>query len=225
MSTSSSALHDAKVAELAEEYAREGYEVLRDPDLHLFPFDTFGYRPDLLVRKPGENVMVEVKSTGTRAPIDRFVELVEEVKRHAGWRFVLVTFDDVEIGGVPGEDDALRTWDQLRERVARAERLLRLQEAEAAYLSLWAALEGMLRLEAHSAGLPIERLPSSALIKHLYSHGGLSYEHHEQALAALELRNRVAHGFQAGDLDAAAPHLFRLARELLGEWAPGRRAA
>ncbi len=225
MSTSNRAVHDAKVSELAREYASKGYEVFRDPETSLFPFDTFGYRPDLLARKGDENVMVEVKSTATGAPIDRFVELVEEVQRHETWDFVLVTFEDVEVAPIPEGGDALPTWDQLRDRIGRAERLLRAKEAEAAFLSLWIALEGMLRREARESALPIDRLPTSGLIDYLQTYGVLSYAQHESAMALLEVRNRVVHGFQTDDLAEVAPRLLGFVRELIAEWAASRQAA
>jgi hypothetical protein len=223
MSTSNRAAREEKVSELAEQYASMGYEVFRDPETHLFPFDTFGYRPSLLARKGEENIMVEVRTMGRHAPIGRIVELVEEARRH-GWRFTLVTLDDVEIGPL-SDDDVLPTWDHLRERIGRAERLLRTNETEAAFLFLWATLEGMLRRETQEAGLPIERLPSSGMIKHMVTYGVLDHEQLRRMEALLVVRDRVIHGFQASELARSMSELQDVVRELMAEWAPSRQAA
>jgi hypothetical protein len=223
MSTSNHAAREEKVSEIAEQYASMGYEVFRDPEPHLFPFDTFGYRPSLLARRGDENVMVEVRTMGRHAPIGRIVELMEEVKRH-GWRFTLVTLDDVEIGPL-SDDDALPTWDQFPERIARAERLLRTSEVEAAFLLLWTTLEGMLRREALESGLPIERLPSSGMIKHMVTYGVLDHHQLGRVEALLVVRDRVIHGFQASGLAKSMSELQDVVRELTAEWAPSRQAA
>jgi hypothetical protein len=223
--TSNRAARDAKIAELAEEYAMEGYQVIRDPEASLLPFDSFGYRPSLLARKRDHTVIAEVRTVGRPGTFDRFVDVVGQVKKHGGMSFPLVFVEDVEAAVLPEEGELLPTWDQLQDQVVRNERLLRGKDAEGAFLGLWIALEGIFRREARDAALSVERLPTAALIEHLHAHGVLAREPYETLRALLPVRERAVHGFQADDLAEAASRLLRLVRALLGAWAPGRKAA
>lgn len=225
MITSNRAARDAKIAELAEEYASEGYQVIRDPEASLLPFDSFGYRPSLLARKRDHTVIAEVRTVGRPGTFDRFIDVVEQVKKHGGTSFPLVIVEDVEVAVLPEEGELLPAWDQLQDQIVRNERLLRAKDSEGAFLGLWIALEGILRREARDAGLPVERLPSAELVEHLQAHGVLAREPYETLRALLPVRERAVHGFQADDLAEAAPRLLRLVRGLLGAWAPGRKAA
>ena len=217
MSTQTEA-ESAKIRELREKYEAQGFEVLVEPDLHDLPFDLGGYRPDLLARRGDAGILVEVRTSGTRLSVDRFRELVDEVKRPPGWSFVLVTADDVAGGDAPGVDDALPPWRRLRDQAAAALRLAEAGESrEAAFLALWAALEGVLRKHAEGASLPVERLPSSVLVRALYSHGELALAQYELALALLQVRNRVVHGYASPALDDSVRRLTSLVRELLRE--------
>jgi len=225
VSTSNRAARDAKIAELAEEYASQGYEVFRDPDVSLLPFDSFGYRPSLLARRGEDLVLAEVRTVGRPSAFRRFPEVVEQFRKHGGSSFPLVIVEDVEAAVLPEEGELLPTWDQLQEQVVRNERLLRARDAEGAFLGFWIALEGILRREARDAALSVERLPTAALIEHLQGHGVLAREPYEMLRALLPVRDRAVHGFQADDLTEAAPRLLRLVRGLLGAWAPGRKAA
>jgi hypothetical protein len=213
-----------RISELAAEYAQRGFHVLADPGPDAVPFDLGGYRPSLLASKGDEHHIVEVKTPGTHFTVDRLQELSEEVSRHPNWRFFLVTADDLAPGEFPASA-VLLSWEQLEERFQKAGRLLELGGSEAALLALWAVLEGMLRLQAERASLPIERLPSSALINHLYSHGELSMDQFDEALLLLDLRNRVTHGFATPDVDKAANRLQSLIVGLLAEWEPRSAAA
>ena len=225
MITSNRAARDAKIAELAEEYAMEGYQVIRDPEASLLPFDSFGYRPSLLARKRDHFVIAEVRTVGRPGTFDRFVDVVGQVKKHGGTSFPLVFVEDVEAAVLPEEGELLPAWDQLQDQVVRNERLLRAKDAEGAFFGLWIALEGILRREARDAALSVERLPTAALIEHLHARGVVAREPYETLRALLPVRERAIHGFQADDLTEVAPRLLRLVRALLGVWAPGRKAA
>ena len=210
--------HAEKVRELAARYAEQGFDVVVDPRDDDLPFDLEGYRPDLLARRGGDGDLVEVKLSGTRLSVDRFREIAEEVRRHPGWRFILVTADDVARDEVPAAGGGLPSWGRIRERAAAAVDLAeRGESAEAALLALWAALEGILRRLARRTSLPVDRLPTSTLLRHLHSHGELSMEQYDLAMRALEIRSAVAHGYDAPETVEAARGLALLVRELLTE--------
>jgi hypothetical protein len=208
-----------RITGLAAEYAQRGFNVLVEPERDAVPFDLGEYRLSLLGEKGDEHHILEVKTPATHFSVDRLQELAEEVARHPNWRFFLVTANDL----LPGEFPAsalLLSAEQLEERFEKAGRLLELGDSEAALLALWAVLEGMLRLQAERASLPIERLPSPALIDYLYSHGEISMEQFDEVLLLLDLRNRVAHGFTTPDAGSGATRLQSLIVGLVDEWVP-----
>ena len=198
---------EAKIKEVAEQYRRDGYEVILAPDPSRLPFDLGEYRPDLIARKEGQGFIVEVKTNAKRISLDRLRTIAEEVRRHRGWRFVLVTAQDVTSEVFPGEDGDQPSWAEIDQRTNHAARLIEQGDTEAAYLVLWIAFERMLRLQARLIALPVERLGPSVMIRQLYSLGELSIEQFETALACQQMRNRVVHGFSGQDLAGATEQL------------------
>jgi REase_AHJR-like protein len=213
-----------KVAELRADYERQGFTVVSGPGPGDVPFDTRGYSPDLLASRGDEHYLVEVRDSGTRLSADLLSEVAEEVAKHPGWHFLLITPDDVP--GVPGIDEPLASWPRLRRRAATAVRLAESGgDPEVALLALWAALEGVLRKTAQRVSLPVERLPTPTLIRHLFSHGELSMAQFDRLMEACGVRSRIAHGHEAParTVAAAVRDLVAVLCELLPEAA--QRAA
>jgi hypothetical protein len=218
MSGMTRTLHDSKVRELADRYEAEGFRVIVEPGSEVLPFELGNYHPDLVAQKQDEHVIVEVKEEGDPVSVERFRDIAEEIRRHPGWRFLLVTTNDLESGSLGGMIGELSSWQEATERVARAERLLDQGNSDAAFFLIWSAFEAILRRHAESVALPIDRLPTLALLKHLYSQGELSIPQYDRAMAARQLRNRLAHGFEVDQLGAAAEDLRSLVNELLNDW-------
>ncbi len=180
------------IAKVAEDYRRRGYTVSIKPTGAELPDFLEGYQPDIIARSPTESVIVEVK-VGTRTSVaERFQEIAERVNRQPGWRFSLVYVS-------PSEPDQLAEADpaplpELEQRAREAESLLQANQPDAAFLLYWSTLEGGLRLLGRRAHLPLENLPSSALIRELYSSGELSRDEFETLMRLLPVRNRLVHG-------------------------------
>src|SRR5438552_414598 len=78
------------VARVADDYRRRGYEVQVQPDANALPEFLLDFQPDLIARKPGESVIVEVK-VGTRTSVaEQLRGIAERVNQQPGWRFSLV---------------------------------------------------------------------------------------------------------------------------------------
>ena len=105
----------------------------------------------------------------------------------------------------------------IADRLERANELLRAGVYDAAFLLLWVSIEALLRQLATREGLPLERIPSSTLLKELFSLGILSRDDLELAQRALAVRNALVHGFEATGLDQTTEELVRLAHRLLAE--------
>ncbi|MFL5382601.1 MAG: hypothetical protein ACJ8GN_08835 [Longimicrobiaceae bacterium] len=212
------ALRIRKLEEVRAEYESEGFEVVTDPGTHDVPFDLDGFRADLLVRGRGDHRLIVVRASAEWVSMGRLSEVAGEVRKHPGWHLTLVTADDVELVGAPGLDDTLPSWPRLQAEASRAFAMVHAgAEPDAAFFVLWATLEGVLRKTAECDGLPIERLPTSAVLPGLYDVGRLSMEQYDRLRSLLTLRNRVAHGFGAGrdELEAAVKDLARVLVELL----------
>ena len=87
----------------------------------------------------------------------------------------------------------------------------------AAFLLMWISVEALLRHIATREGLPLERVPSSSLLKELFSLGILSRSELEVAQRAFAVRNALVHGFATTRLDETARDLAQFAQKLLLE--------
>ena len=222
MNTPSQQTHSSIESRVAEKYRQEGFEVILEPQERELPFDLGTYRPDLIVRKSkDEGYIVEVRNTAARIPVERYQEIAELIAQHAGWRFLLITGDDA-VTEVPEKiEGEFPSWQHLKERLEQVNRLLSLGESEGAFLSLWVLLEALMRKRAEQMALPIERLPTSSLVNHLYSQGELSMAHYERVRVLQETRNRLVHGIEVSQLDAPLAQLQEVVNELMVSWTPG----
>ena len=212
--------HNALVAKVARKYEKNGYKVYIEPNPSVLPFDLRPYRPDLLARKPQNGgYIIEVKSKAAHASIDRLRDIAETVDRHKGWHFMLITGDDV-LFNEPEEKGRLLSWEQILTQKEQAKELYGMDKPEAAFLMFWGIIEAMMRKQAGKSSIPVERFPTSPLIKHLYSQGELSMEQFDKIMNLLNIRNQFVHGFQLQGLDEATNELEELVSELLKLWYP-----
>jgi len=217
MNDSMQELHRQKIQEIAGDYEARGYRVLIEPDATEVPPFLAGFHPDVIAYGQQDSVVVEVKMGTQRALSERYRELAETVRQHPGWRLSLVVVD-------PRSDDVAPASQQLLDRKAILDRLgeargLLVRGAkDAAFLLLWSSVEAMLRQIASREGLPLERVPSSAILKELFSLGLLSRHSLDIAARAFSVRNSLVHGFEAPKLDATLTELTALVEELLDEY-------
>lgn len=202
------------IAKVADDYRQRGYEVDVGPSGANLPDFLRGFRPDLIARRPGDNVVVEIKIGTHTSVADRLREVTERVHQEPGWRFSLVFAN-------PDQPDELTEAAPaplaiVEQRVQNAERLLAAGEKEAAFLLLWSSVEGILRLLGERAFLPLASLPPSALIRELYSAGEIGSEQFETLMRLLPIRNQLVHGFGSKEGLEAEP-LALLVNALLGD--------
>jgi hypothetical protein len=224
MSTGSQSTAREKGLELetqvAERYRSQGFEVFINPSKSVIPFDLGNYLPDIVAKRSAdESYIIEVKTSVSQIPIDRYREISEVVAQNNGWRFLLVTGEDVPLGNTK-ESDQLMTWEQMSQRQEQAQRFLVSGEVEVAFFYLWGVLEAAMRQAAKSAAIPVENLPTNSLINHLYSQGELSMEQFDQSKVIQKIRNGVAHGYQTPNLVEPTKQLQKLVDELISIWNP-----
>jgi hypothetical protein len=206
------------VRRVAQRYRDEGYDVQMEPSTSDLPFDVGGYRPDLLAVRGDEHLMIEVKLSSRHEPPDRLVEVADTVRQHPQWRFLLVTSDDVARGDLVLPEQDLPTWSDLRGQLENVQQLEANGAHASALLITWSLMEGILRRHSWDEHLPIHRLPTSALIKQMYSLGELSAADYDSLLKGMSTRNEAAHGFVPKNAHESDATLRAVATSLLEEW-------
>jgi hypothetical protein len=214
-------LHDKKIEDAATELRSSGYKVTVEPSSADMPFDLGNYKPDIIATKNGEGIVLEVKAVHARLSVDRFQEIAEQVAKHSGWKFILVTLDDVDERIVPSAKGELPAWDELNYNLGKIDDFFRDSLLEPGLLYLWSTIEAMLRKRSFSEQIPIHRFPPAKLLNHMYSSGEISIAEYDLLKALFEKRNKAAHGLvvalEKDELEKAA----KIARELLAKWREG----
>jgi hypothetical protein len=173
MNRSGHEAYQRKLQEIAADYQAQGYDVRIEPGLEELPGFLAGFHPDLIARGPQDSVVVEVKEGTATTASERYRELAEMIRQQPGWRFSLVVMDPQSDEVAPSAQPLLNRQ-AIADRLERANELLRTGLTDAAFLLLWVSTEALLRQLASREGLPLERLPSSMLLKELFSLGILS---------------------------------------------------
>lgn len=86
MATLTATLERERLLQLAEEYRAKGYEILFQPSPADLPDFLKGYRPDMIVSRGDESVIVEVKSRSSlsSSSTEYLSALAEVVEQHPG---------------------------------------------------------------------------------------------------------------------------------------------
>lgn len=207
---------DAKIQQLREKFENDGYEVVVEPENSALPFDLNDYSPALLVKKPGGGgFIVEVKTAHARTSLERYQALANIVRQSPGWRFLLITVDDLN---VPTHADEMVEWDALAGKLEATRSLIDSHHEEAAVLYLWSIFEAAIRKLAIAEALPIERLPALKMLNQLYTIGYISVDEFATAKKFLAMRNNIAYGFRTSLDTPLLASFFHIAFELVAEW-------
>ena len=214
--------HEVLLNGLVERYLREGFAVLKEPDPQAVPFDLGGYRPDLLAWKGGQHLIIEVKTQAERISFDSLRSVADEVRRHEGWQFLLVTGQDVEETPMPGETEDKFSWEEAARALKEASAAGTPHARTLAFIHLWVVFERAMRYQSRCIALPVERLASPrTMIEQLYSLGELSAAQFEIALQLVRIRNQVFHGLFGAGVDDDLNRLAGLVQELRQDWGRG----
>lgn len=191
MTESNRTEHEAKIQELKARFEREGYKVLIEPRPTALPFDLDNYVPDLVASKSDGGLIVEVKTANTKTSVSRYQSVARIVQQHPGWRFLMVTVDDLNVP----EAQEMASWDQLESKLDTTRSLIADGKTEPAVLYLWSVFEAAMRKLAYAVAMPIERLPATTLMNQLYTAGYISIDDFQTAKKFLAMRNGITHGF------------------------------
>jgi hypothetical protein len=209
---------------IAEELERNGFEVTLEPSPNSVPFNLGGYQPDIVAKKSDVGLIIEVKRSERDTSLDRYAEVAARVREHPGWRFLLVPADRFkEIRSIATL--ALPDWPDLIQAAEAANELVERRMYQAAFLTVWSALEGLLRRVSEEQAIPAGALSPASLLKHLFSFGVLSRRQFAALEELLQIRNATVHGFSVPGGRGPAQILFTVYLELLAKWAPSPNKA
>ena len=196
MATPTANLERDRLLQLAEEYRNKGYEISFHPTPEDLPDFLKNYRPDMIVRRRDEAVIIEVKSRRSLNSSSRqyLQNLAQSVEQHPGWRFELVMTNPEDAAYSPKAEGSLQKPEI--ETSLQVARQLATQHPESAILYSWSLVEATLRLVAEHEELSLQRLDSLYLVKQLVTEGVISRPEYQLLMDGLSLRNAIAHGFK-----------------------------
>jgi Holliday junction resolvase len=181
----------------AKELSQNGYKVMIAPLRSDLPFDLGEYQPDLIAMKENESVVLDVKTSSNSLPVDQIQAVVEQIASHPGWRFMLVTLDDVNEQVLPSNNNDLPSWNELSNKLSSLNKLIQDSLLEPALLFSWSIIEAVLRKRAIKQDMPVWNSSPQKILSHLFSNGEISLMELELFIDCLAIRNKVAHGIQA----------------------------
>ncbi|MEH2352042.1 hypothetical protein [Nostoc sp.] len=196
METPTANLERERLLKLAEEYREKGYEVFFHPNPEDLPDFLNHYRPDMIVRRGDENVVIAVKSRSSlNSSSNQYLgNLAQAVEKHPGWRFELV-MTNPEDTTYSLKAEASLQQDEIESQLQVA-RQLTTQHPESAILYSWSLVEATLRLIAQKEELSLKKFDPRYLVNKLVTEGVISKSEYQLLMNALPLRNSIAHGFK-----------------------------
>jgi hypothetical protein len=200
------------IAKTAAKYRSRGYEVEEDCPLEFLP----GFRADLVARKDGDVRVIEVKSRTSLALTPKLNELAEILYSKPGWSYDLLLVGEPEKLDSP-EDARSFAAEEIRQRIAEAEKALGHGLGEAAFLLVWSAFEAATRELITAEGVSIERVTQSGyVLDQAVYHGVISRDDYDYLADMRRYRNAIAHGFDVnGFSDEKVTELIRFVVQLL----------
>ncbi|MEH2370931.1 hypothetical protein [Nostoc sp.] len=216
METPTANLERERLLKLAEEYREKGYEVFFHPNPEDLPDFLNHYRPDMIVRRGKENVVIEVKSRSSlNSSSNQYLgNLAQAVEKHPGWRFELVMTNPEDVMYSLKAEASLQEH-EIESQLQVARQLIT-QHPESAILYSWSLVEATLRLIAQKEELSLQKFDPLYLVKQLAIEGVISKSEYQLLMNSLLLRNSIAHGFKTTQITQNSVYeLIELTEQLL----------
>ena len=195
-------LEKQRARSVAEEYRSRSYEVIEEPSPQQLPDFLSKYRPDLLIRKGDEWIVVQVKSRSSLAKDPQVRDLAQVLEGKSGWSFELVLVAEGEQIRAP-EGTRPFEKDDILQRTVAAQRLIDGGDYEAALLLAWSASEALVRLLIQEEGIQLDRPNPSYILDNAVINGVIARDDYRLLMTAMKYRNALVHGFKILDFDSA----------------------
>lgn len=198
---------------LKSQYEEQGFTFFAHPERDAIPAFLGSYRPDAIARKPGNNVIIEVRQRSSAAAERSLNEIRRLVEGQPEWQFV-ITYG----GNDPQTTTVIPTASAaaIRERLVEARSLAQQGHRRVAFTLGWFLLEAALhRLQGEESKRP--RAPGT-VVETLAMLGYLTPETERQLRPLIGLRNRIVHGdIEADPSDDDIKAVFKALDEALSE--------
>jgi hypothetical protein len=190
------------IRQYADWYSRQGYEVSVDSSPRELPEFLRTLASDLVARRDGENIVVEIK-TSSPASFEQIQQLARALEHRAGWTLQVVYADLADQEWTPPPK-----LPEISELATRLGSIIAVDEdsdhGRLQFLLLWSIFEVAARHRLSSLRIPpTRRISSSALLKMLLTEGILDENDYALLRRGLAVRNAIAHGFLNQRVDAA----------------------
>ena len=220
-------LEREQLLKVAEEYRIKGYEVAFHPNPEDIPTFLKNYRPDMIVRRGDESVVVQINSSSSlnSSSTQYLSSLAEVVEKQHGWRLeFVVTNPEDTLMTLPKSEGSLQRQD-IEAGLSIAKQIT-IQNLESAILYSWSLVEATLRLLAEKEEISLKNFNPQYLIKYLTYEGIISRSDYQLLINALSLRNIIAHGFKTTQLKAnSVCEIIETTERLLKDLSSGEQAS
>jgi len=200
---------------LRKDYEAQGYRVLRElPVKHT---DALGaYRPDLVVQKGPELIVIELKNSVETRDTGDLRALRDLIESHPGWHLrVLLVGDTSRRFGSETKVRNLTIVDY-RKRIARARTVWQGGDLEAGLTLLWMTIESALRIHfSKDNGVPSQGITALSMLRSLRDDDILDDKEFELLANGYNARNHAVHGFQVRLSKVLVDRLFKVASKLV----------
>jgi hypothetical protein len=206
-------LAHASLEKIAEEYRRQGYDVVTSPRKQELG-DLSNARINLIARRGKEVVAVRAMHRGELYDMQEIEALTRRVESRPGWRFDVVVAPPERHGEMPQNGAELGIAD-IRSLLEEAKTGLATGTIRSSFLIAWTAAEAAMRDAAKREGVAMGRDTPQFLNKTLYSNGLISRKDYDRVRRFLDMRNALAHGFGPPPVEPAdVEFLLKLAKRL-----------
>jgi REase_AHJR-like len=210
--------YEQKVISTTQSLLEDGYEILSSASDFKLPFDLDGYSPDLIATKNGGGVIVDIKASRNRSPIDLFQGIAKKISTYPGWRFLIVSLSDEGENALQLTHESLPSWKELASQLVSLDALNQDALFEPSVLFASRILEAILRKRVMALDMPIASFPIINLLNHLFSNGEISIVQFDLFKSFLAMRNSVAHGMRVA-VDTETLTLVKAAiQSLVVQW-------
>jgi hypothetical protein len=202
------------IKQYADWYSQQGYQVSIEPSPRELPEFVRTLAPDMIARRDGENIVVEIK-TSSPASFEQVQRLARALEHRAGWRLQVVYADLADPEWAPPAE--LPDISELLTRLPSVRSADEGDHGAPQFLLLWSIIEAAARHRLSSLKIPpTRRISSSALLKMLLTEGIIEEDNYAVLRHGLAVRNAIAHGFLNQPVDPALfEELRKRARTLL----------
>ncbi len=187
-----------RVQKVGQVYRDKGYDVLIEPQSDQLPDFLQAFRPDLIVHKGDEHIVVEVRTRGQVSDFPQVNELAKVVRNEVGWKFELFLLGPENSFFV--DEASPLTVEEIRSKRKEVALFFENEHLEAAFLMGWSLVEAILRVLAVKEEIACETSTPDYLLKQMTFEGIIARETYRDLKRAQQTRDAIAHGFKSSQL-------------------------